>query len=136
MYVGILSPVESAMSLFSSHAFIKGLGATEISVGHGVLGFHYQNCHWFSLLPTFLPLLVVPPLQSILRYWNSLHPKGSLTALHCTLKARFLHTLLVTTLSCCVTRSSSLGFIRVRDTPDTANTLVGAAPHWKSIISH
>lgn len=62
MYVGILSPVESVMSLFSSHAFLKGLGAIEISVGHGMLGFHYQNWHWFSLLPTFLPLLVVPPV--------------------------------------------------------------------------
>ena len=111
----------------------KGLGATEIGVGTRDAGVPLP-----ILAPVFMTSYLSsavgssPCLQSILRYrstlryCNSLHPEGSLTTLHCTLMIRFLHMLQVTTLSCYLT---SLGSIRVRDIPDTAKAVVGAAPH-------
>lgn len=130
---------------------LRSLELLKLVLGHGTLGFHYQ-CLALLFITSYLssPVGSSPCLQSVLGYPSilitldilnivdilTLHCEGSLSTLHCTLTVHFLHMLQVTALSCDLTGSLSLGFIKVRDTPDAAKAMAGAAPRQKSVISH
>lgn len=81
----------------------KGLGASEISVGTWdawvplpILALVFIALYLSFPVGCSLCLQSILNYRSILGFCNSLHPKASLTTLHCILTVHFLPTLFVT----------------------------------------